>query len=196
MKKKSGKIAAQRFRDRIQEIEAFCGAIDQAGLSKSETSIAYDGAVIKLAVCFEQAMLESLVVATNNNTSHISASFGVQFPKHLSDEVCEHLITGGGYFDFKGRSGLISDLKKFLPATHYLVVVVKKPAYLTPLDRLIALRNFAAHESPQSKETAKTILGIRRLASAGAWLKTQNRLLDLSGRLEDLADDLEQQAPY
>jgi hypothetical protein len=190
-KKKSGKRVAQRFRDRIVEVEDYCTAIDGAALGKADRSMAYDAAVIKLACCFEEAMLDSLVVAVNNDTSHVSNRFGVEFPKHLSDEVCEHLITGGGYFDFRGRSGLIGELKRFLPQDHYLVTVVKQPKHTQPLDQLHALRNFAAHESAQSKASVKAVLGVARISSAGSWLKSQGRFQSLSTKLRDLALDLE-----
>jgi hypothetical protein len=195
-KKKSGRRVAENFTWRIEGIEQYCSSLDEAGLGKADRSIAYDAAVIKLACCFEEAMLDSLVVAVNNDTSHISNRFGVKFPKHLSDEVCEHLITNGGYFDFRGRSGLISELKRFLPPDHYLVEVVKKPAYSQTLERLYALRNFAAHESAPSKKRAKEELEISRLASAGAWVKSPGRFAAMSGRLKELAADLQQQAPY
>ena len=56
---------------------------------------------------FEQLMLFAIVCAINNDTKTISDSTGVEFPKHLTDEVCEYLVLGGRYFDFKGRDGLI-----------------------------------------------------------------------------------------
>ena len=105
-------------------------------------------------------------------------------------------MTGGSYFDYKGRDGLIATLKKYLPADHYLVDAVKKPAYLQPLERLIALRNFAAHESVQSKRRAQDALSVTRISSAGSWAKKQDRFKDISSKLRELADDIEAGAPY
>lgn len=195
-KKKSGKRVAEHFAWRIGEVDRYCDAIDNSDLGKADRSTAYDAAVIKIACCLEEAMLDSLVVAINNDTSHISESFGLKFPRHLSDEVCEHLITGGRYFDFQGRSGLIGELKRFLPNDHYLVKVIKKPTYTESLDRLHALRNFAAHESPQGKAKAKEVLGVSRIKSAGAWLKSSDRFKALSGKMRDLAKDLGEQAAF
>ena len=42
-------------------------------------------------------------------------------------------MTGRGYFDFKGRDGLIKTLKQYLPDDHYLVEVVSKPFGCQPL---------------------------------------------------------------
>jgi hypothetical protein len=88
-----------------------------------------------------------LIGAINNNTVTLATKTGFGFPKHLTDEVCEFLIVGNGYFEFKGRSGLISKLKEYVPDDHYLVKIAKKPKYKDTLDQLYSLRNFAAHES-------------------------------------------------
>jgi hypothetical protein len=98
----------------------------------------------------------------------LSNQIGISFPKHLTDDVCEFLITGNGYFDFKGRDGLIKTLKQFVSEDHYLLVAVKKTAYRDALNRLSTLRNFAAHESAPSKKAALTALGCKNLSSSGA----------------------------
>ncbi|MFV2063878.1 MAG: hypothetical protein ACC726_10260 [Chloroflexota bacterium] len=64
-----------------------------------------------------------------------------------------------------------------------------------PLERLIALRNFAAHESSQSKKAAKLATGTN-MSAAGAWLKRQGRFKELSRPLQRLALEIEAGAPY
>ena len=112
------------------------------------------------------------------------------------DEVCEFLITGTGYFDFKGRSGLIRTLKSFVPDAHYLVTTVKKATYTNTLDKLSALRNFAAHESEVSKRAALEAIGAERLSSSGAWLKKQNRFTAIANSLKALSTELHGLAPF
>jgi hypothetical protein len=114
----------------------------------------------------------------------------------MTNAVCEYVITGGGYFDFKGRDGLIKLLKKYIHDTHYLVVVVKRSKYTDPLDRLVALRNYAAHDSEQSRNKAKSALGLNRLSSSGAWLKCERRFENLTSKVKELATELESNAPY
>jgi hypothetical protein len=146
---------------------------------------------------FDTLMLTALVVAINNNTAGtVSATSGIAFPKHLSDEVCEFLIVGTGYFDFKGRAGLIRELQRFVPPTHYLIPIVKRPAYRNALDRLIALRNFAAHGSRVARKNAMAAVGVQRMATAGAWLKGRGRLQGIVDPLKLLADEIERAAPY
>lgn len=196
MKKKSGKKVAQTFHLDLVEIETFMDEIDQAGLGAHTTSWAYDAALLKMYVALERAMLDCLVVAVNNDSSTISASSGVSFPKHMSDEVCEYLVTGGDYFDFKGRDGLIKVLKDFVPGTHWLVITVKDAAHTSALNQLVALRNYAAHESPSSKRKALALIGQKRMGTAGSWSKKQGRARRLTADLKNLAIAIEAAAPY
>lgn len=114
-RKKSGKKAAQTFRDTLGRIETFTHEIDRNDLSDQAVTWAYEAALLKTYVVFEHLMLDCIVTAINNDTSTISARTGIAFPKHLTDEVCEYLVTGGGFFDFKGRDGLIRLIKASFP---------------------------------------------------------------------------------
>lgn len=116
-------------------------------------------------------MLEVLTGAINNDTEVLSLNTGIRFPKHLTDEVCEFLIQGTGYFDFHGRGGLIKTLQQYVPKTHYLVGILKKPKYRASLDRLTALRNYAAHDSARARSGALKAVGNKKMASPGSWLK-------------------------
>ena len=101
-RKKSLKISAQKFMDAGVEIEEFLpDACD--GLSKKQQSWCYEYAVIRLYRNFENLMLECLVGALNNDTGTLTEKTGFKFPDHLTDEVCEYIVTGDGYFDFRGR---------------------------------------------------------------------------------------------
>ncbi|HEX9357660.1 MAG TPA: hypothetical protein VF933_28070 [Streptosporangiaceae bacterium] len=110
--------------------------------------------------------------------------------------MCEYLVTGGGFFDFHGRDGLIRQVKCYVPDGHWLLTAVKKVAHKETLDRLVALRNFAAHESPASKRKALDAIGQRKVGTAGSWVKKQGRFSRLAAGLARLADDIEAAAPY
>jgi hypothetical protein len=194
-RKKSLKKSATEFREKVVELERFTNS-SVSGLSDKEQSWCYDYAIIRLYREFEQLMLFALVCAINNDTKTISDSTGVEFPKHLTDEVCEYLVLGGGYFDFKGRDGLIKELKKYVPSDHYLVTIIKKQKYKDSLEKLTALRNFAAHESIQSKRSALNAINQKRVGSSGSWLKVQGRFAEISGKLKDLGQEVHDAAPY
>jgi hypothetical protein len=183
------------FCNHVDGISAFLATV-AVGQSDEHISWLHNYAIIKLYKEFEGLILDALVGAVNNDTSTIAATTDVRFPKHLTDDVCEFLITGTGYFDFKGRSGLIRTLKSFVPDTHYLVVTVKNRAYKDALERLVALRNFAAHESSSSKRAALEAIGQERISTSGSWLKRQGRFVAISASLKSLAMEIHNAAPY
>ncbi len=193
-RKKSTKRSAQLFEQHVDEIQQFVDA-RTGGATAEHESWLYEYAVIRLYREFESLVLDALVGAINNDTATLSAHLGIQFPKHLTDEVCEFVVTGGGYFDFKGRDGLIKTLKRFVPDTYYLTTIVKKAKYTEPLEQVSALRNFAAHNSEKSKNAALLATGQQRLSSAGAWLKRQGRFAAIAAKLKELAAELSAAAP-
>jgi hypothetical protein len=194
-KKKSVKRTAQRFSQKTNQILHFLDSCSPRA-SDEHVSWLHEYAVIRLYREFERLVLGALVGAINNDTSVLSRHAGVQFPKHLTDEVCEYLVTGGGYFDFKGRDGLIQRIKRFLPKDHYLLDVLRGPRFEGAINSLYALRNFAAHASPTSKVAAKKAIGALNLGSAGAWLKKQGRFGQLVESLQLLGNEVEKRAPY
>lgn len=194
-KKKSIRRVAQHFQAAIDEILGFVAAAE-TGLSKAHVSRVYDAAAIALYRDFEEFVLGVLVGAINNDTKTVSSTLGVRFPKHLTDEVCRYLITGPSYFDFKGRDGLLKRTQQYVPKGHFFHQVLKKPIYKPTLERLCALRNLAAHGSPQSRRTVLEAIGQARIGSAGSWLKAQGRLEEIAKGLKALAAEVGNEAPY
>jgi hypothetical protein len=194
-RKKSVKKSATDFKAAADAVAGFVDAARQ-NLTAQQASWAYEYGVLRLYREFEALMLDALVGAINNDTGTISDRTGITFPKHLTDEVCEFLIIGNGYFDFKGRDGLIKTLKDFVPTDHYLLIAVKKDKYKACLEQVSALRNLAAHNSEVSKSRAKDAVDQDRMTDAGSWLKSQNRLEDMIDRLKELADEILAAAPF
>ena len=183
MKKRSIQTCVEKFKDAVGAITRFVKRVDTRLISKSDRSWLYDYAIIRLYREFEVFVLSVLVTEINRDTSLLSDSEEVRFPKHLNDEVCEYIIVGGrNYFGFSGISELVGKLNKFLPEGHSLVKAVGEDRQT--LEKLLALRNFAAHNSKHSKRKAldtvrpkgpKPAKGAKqkqkRLASAGSYLK-------------------------
>ena len=185
-----------KFKDQVQEIEKFLDKENLSSFSKAHVTWAYEYAIIRLYRDFEDMTLNCLVAAINSDTKQLSETAGITFPKHITGEVCEYIVVGDGYFDFRGRDGLINTLQKYLPKKHYVVAIVKKDACKGTLEQLSALRNFAAHDSKPSKKRALRAIKGQRLASSGAWLKKQNRFKQIAASLKKLADEVHQKAPY
>lgn len=194
-RKKSIRGSANWFKSCADEIEGFLDTVC-VGQTDEHVSWLHNYAVIKLYRTFESFMLDCLIGAINNDTAALSSKSGISFPKHLTDEVCEYIITGQGYFDFKGRDGLIGIVKRYVPDTHYVLATVKHSKYKEALEHLCALRNFAAHESYKSKKAALDTIGCTKIRSSGTWLKRQDRFKWLSRKLKELADEIYAAAPY
>ena len=179
------------FRGEVNDILSFCSAAQQTNdLTEAQTSIAYDAAIIKMYAAFERLMLRVLTGAINRDTAVLAAATDLAFPKHLTAEVCEYIVTNGGYFDFKGRDGLLGRIKAYVGDGHYLYKAVKASKYRESLERLCSLRNYAAHESAASKRTALKSVQQKRMGTAGSWLKRQARLETIARDLTCLADDI------
>ncbi len=193
-KKKSIRLAARRF------AEAADGVMDYfdktSGLKEEYHDWCTDYAIIRLYREFENLMLDALAGAINNDAATISTTVGVDFPKHMNEDVCRYLIIGTGYFDFRGRDGLIKIAKDYVPDTHYLIGILKAAQFKDALEQLSALRNLAAHDSDRAKDAAREAIGGEKIGSAGSWLRKQDRLKALCESLKDLAAEIETKAPY
>ncbi|MGN6520079.1 MAG: hypothetical protein ACTHK2_11710 [Dokdonella sp.] len=193
-RKKSIKGSADWFAQCAGEIDTFLSAVSERQ-SAEHVSWLHGYAIIKLYRTFESFVLDCLIGAINNDTGTLSAKAGIAFPKHLTDEVCEYIIIGQGYFDFKGRDGLIKTIKGYVQDDHYLKTV-KQKRYKEALEQLTALRNYAAHESFKSKKAALDAIGAKRIGAAGSWLKRKNRYSRISEKLKEIAAEVRSHAPY
>jgi len=197
MRKKSIRLAAQTFRANVDEIAEFAERAQAApSLTEQDNSWCYDLAIIRLYREFEDLMLSCLVALINGDAATFSQVKGRQFPAHMNVEVCEYLICGDGYFDFSGRDGLIKIIKRIVPNGHWLPTTVSNAAYRAALEQLSALRNFAAHDSSVSKKRALEATGQERMSSSGAWLKRQGRFRTICDSLKQMAQQIENAAPY
>ncbi|WP_327320441.1 hypothetical protein [Streptomyces sp. NBC_01235] len=73
---------------------------------------------------------------------------------------------------------------------------MKGPQHRDPINLLVTLRNFAAHESPKSKAAALKQTGGKNLGSAGSWVKPQRRVEFLLVNLEKVVGKIQAAAPY
>lgn len=193
-KKLSIKTRVADFRTSCDEILHFVIRMS-TDASKKDSTWLHEYAILRLYRSFEDFIAWVLVGCLNQNSQTLSDQTGIAFPKHLSVPVCRYLMTGGGYFDFRGRDGLIRTSKRLLGADHDIVAIVRHKDYVDSLDKLCALRNFAAHGSEHAKAQAKRTTQTN-MSSAGAWLKSDNRLRKIAEDLNDLARSIEEAARF
>lgn len=195
MRKTSLKDATSQFVRAVDNALEFVRVTSSSASAKQSTMI-HDHAIIVIFREFEKLMLRAISGAINNDSAALSKALDVKFPKHLAQPVCEFVVTRGGYFALRDRDSLLKEMGRLLGNTHWLVEIVKTDGYQTTLNRLIALRNLAAHDSEPARNRAKKSLNCQRLASAGTWLKRRNRLDEIATSLKKLAGDIASHAHY
>jgi hypothetical protein len=193
-RKKSVKKAAAKFKLAVERVEEFFEGTESL---KEDLAIwCAEYAIIRLYCDFEVLMLSALVGAVNSDSSKFSEYTGLKFPKHMTEDLCTYMIIGSGYFDFKGRDGLLQITRRYVSQENYLYAILKDKKYRPALEQLSSLRNLAAHRSEKAKEAAIKATGAERFKSAGAWLRKQNRFEDLCKSLKKLANSMERKAPH
>jgi hypothetical protein len=191
-RKKSVKKAAGKFQESVDEIlEFFDGT---KALQENLANWCAEYAVIKLYCDFENFMLNALIGAVNADVSRFAEFTGFRFPKHMSEDVCTYMIVGTGYFDFKGRDGLLQIARRYVRDDHYLFATLKDKKHKEALEQLCALRNFSSHRSEKAKAAAMVATRAERMKSAGEWLRKQTRFVDLCNSLRKLARRIEKLA--
>lgn len=179
------------FQKEVDEIKKYLLECKRAFNEKDQyLSNSYEYAIIALYKAFEIFAYKIIVGCINHDNTQVEKYYGVSFGKHISDDMCDFILTKGGYFDFHQRSDLIKQCKQHIGNTYGIVDILKKEEYQQPLDELSAFRNFAAHSSRQSKEKVKELLQIKRIKSIGSYLKRQNRFEDIANKLCKLATEI------
>ena len=131
-----------------------------------------------------------MISCLNHDHSVFEAKNGIRLGKHINDDVCEFLITKGGFFDFKGREGLCKVINATIGKDHNLAKIFKKTDYKGTIEQLCAIRNFAAHNSDQSKKAAAKAFGLKRISTAGSCLKKSSRFDSIINGLVQLSNEI------
>ena len=179
------------FIDNITEINKYIDRCNSVFSNEDKyLSFCYENAIIMLYKAFEKFILRTTISCLNHDYSHYERKYGIKLGKHVNDDVCEFLITKGGYFDFKGRSGLNKLLNETIGSEHNIAKTIKQTKYRETIERLCSLRNYAAHNSIQAKKAAMDAYNLKRIRSPGSCLKRQNRFPTMITELTKLANDV------
>ena len=179
------------FTENINEVERYINKCKTVFVEdKDYLYYSYENAVILLYKSLEKFILRTMISCLNHDHSHFEAKYGIKLGNHINDDVCEFLITKGGYFDFKRKSGLNKVLNAAIGANHNIGKVIKQTKYGPTIDQLCTARNYAAHNSVQSKREVMEVYKLERISSPGKFLSQKNRLQKLINGLKDLSDEV------
>lgn len=151
-------------------------------------SLGYEYAIIALHKAFESFVRRLIVGCINHDTSQVCKTYGISFGKHISDEMCDFILTKGGFFDIHGPDDLVKLCKNHVTNSKALTEAVRKKR--DTVEQLLAFRNLAAHGSPQAKKRVKKLLNRTRIQDAGTYLKKKGRFATLRDTLSNLANDM------
>ena len=183
-----------------EELDRINGYVDRCKVVFKEEDLyltyCYENAILMVYKEFEIFIERLLISCLNHDHSCFEEKYGIRLGKHINDDVCEFLITKGGFFDFRGYSGLIKTLGDALGSHHRLIALLKENNYKTYIEQLCAIRNYAAHNSKQSKQSAKKAFDLQSISSAGSCLKQHNRFTTILTKLKELCNQVKQTDIY
>lgn len=121
-------------------------------LSDPEKSEVYESFVLKICATWETFVEDLLALCLSMDTSQYAEYIGTKCPKRPSKELCETLISGYGYFDFKNVDGLKRISKNILVMTYDPFSKIPREES-KKIDRFFLIRNYVAHRSRVAKRS-------------------------------------------
>lgn len=134
-------------------------------LTVEQAKEVFEAFVPKVAVQWDILSEDLIIDCVNRDTSQYAGYLGEKLPKHIPSALCEVMLTGLRYFDFKGVSDLKGTAKKVLvPSWNPFQAI--PPAAGKRIDQFFVVRNYLAHYSRVSErsyaEMCRRAFGARR----------------------------------
>ena len=105
-----------------------------------------ESVVLRVCSWWEYFVDEHLVDCVNCDSSQLSQFFGVTIPPHPSKALCQVLLFGDTYRDFKSVSDLKGFSKKVLPGTSNPFSAISV-THAKLIDEVYVIRNYLSHYS-------------------------------------------------
>ena len=119
---------------------------------KTEKEDLIESVLLRLCAAWERFVDEHLVDFVNVDQSKLNEYLGVPIPRNPTRNLCEALLIGANYLDFRGFGQLKGYSKKILPdaSNPFLAVASSR---INKLDETFKLRNYLAHYSSASRRS-------------------------------------------
>lgn len=139
-------VAIVRYRSFMGKIVAARYVINTVGEKRDLA----ESVLLRVLANWEAFVDEQLVDCINIDTSRLSDFLGVSIPAHLSKNMCEAILFGGGYRDFPSYGALKGFSKKILPDSSNPFIHVHS-SRTSAIDEMYKLRNYLAHYSSAAR---------------------------------------------
>ncbi len=137
-----------------------------------------ESVLLRICAYWESFVDEHLIDCVNVDSSKLSNYFGVDLPKHPSKAVCQVLVFGDSYRDFKSIGDLKGFSKKIL-SDHCNPFTAIPPATAKLIDEVYVIRNYLAHYSFKARrrlhELYKKEYGMHNFLEPGQFLMAHYR---------------------
>jgi len=111
-----------------------------------------ESVLIRLCAYWEFFTDGHLVDCVNKDSSRLSQFFGVSIPANPSKDLCQALLFGEKYRDFRAFDELKAFTKKILPDNNNPFLAISK-RHGFKIDEVYCIRNYLSHYSAKSKRT-------------------------------------------
>lgn len=141
--------------------------------TKTEKQDVAESVLLRLCANWERFVDEHLVDCVNVDHSQLNEFLGVTIPRHPSRNVCQAVLFGGAYKDFRSFGDLKGFTKKVLPDASNPFLAVST-AHGQKMDEAFKIRNYLAHYSAASRRALerlyKDAYKLRRFEEPGRFL--------------------------
>jgi hypothetical protein len=132
-----------------------------------------DTSVLRLSALWEMLVHRDLVSCVNRDSSALAKSLGLRLPKHLSRDLCEGVLFGTRYLDFRSVRELQQFAKRHLTTRANLFTHIP-PGASQHIDSFFIIRNLVSHYSSFAERSyvrmLKTEYGFERSRAPGDFL--------------------------
>jgi hypothetical protein len=118
--------------------------------TKTEKQDVAESVLLRLCANWERFVDEHLVDCVNVDHSQLNEFLGVTIPRHPSRNVCQAILFGGAYKDFRSFGDLKGFTKKVLPDDSNPFLAVST-THVQKMDEAFKIRNYLAHYSAASR---------------------------------------------
>jgi hypothetical protein len=145
--------------------------------TKTEKQDLPESVLLRVCAHWERFVDEHLVDCVNVDHSQLDEFLGVSIPRHPSRNVCQAVLFGGGYRDFRSFGDLKGFAKKVLPdaSNPFLEVTTTDTR---KIDEVFKIRNYLAHYSAAARRALDRVYkdqyNMRRFQEPGRFLLAAN----------------------
>jgi hypothetical protein len=129
--------------------------------------------VLRIAAIWEVLVESLLIDCLNRDSSTLAKHLDLSLDKDLKRPVCEAIVSGLNYFDFRNFSSLKKETKKILVPRHNPFQAISKDA-ARKIDEFFVIRNYLAHYSSMARRAVMRIYrdsyGMQKFREPGHFL--------------------------